>query len=282
MTPDIRKMIQDFGPELTPEMLGGTQALMAERFGGMDPATKVMRDVAYGDHERHVLDIHVQDGTKAGAVLVFVHGGGFIMGNKSSDSSPFYDNVGDFAARNGMVGVTINYRLAPEFKWPSGGEDIARAVDWLIENIAVHGGDPARIFVMGQSAGAVHCAEYVARFKPKAAGALLISGIYNVAAVTPNDFQGAYYGTDPAGLPPTSTVAGLLTTKIPVFMAVSEFDPADFQLQAASYAERCAATNRRFPHLIWLAGHNHLSPVLEIGSPGADLERHILDFINAA
>ena len=53
-------------------------------------------------------------------VLVFVHGGGFTGGNKSTPGSPFYDNVPLWAARNGLVGVNITYRLAPQHPWPAG------------------------------------------------------------------------------------------------------------------------------------------------------------------
>lgn len=153
------------------------------------------------------------------------------------------------------------------------------AVDWLRANIAQYGGNPDRIFVMGQSAGAVHVADYVARFSPKIAGALLISGIYDVPSATPNDFQKAYYGDDPHGWAPVSTVAGLIAGTTPLMLAVSEFDPADFQRQAAEFARRYTAAHNAYPRLHWMHGHNHLSPVLEIGVPDSDLEHHIRDFI---
>ena len=57
---------------------------------------------------------------------MFVHGGGMIRGNKRPPGSPFYDNVMLFAARHGMVGVNVEYRLAPQFPWPAGTEDLAR------------------------------------------------------------------------------------------------------------------------------------------------------------
>ncbi len=282
MTPEIRKKLAGFGAELTPGMLGGTQEIFRALQPGLPTHAKVTRDLRYGPDERNRLDIFSRDDGIANApVLVFVHGGGFVMGDKTTEGSPFYDNIGSFAVDSGWVGVTITYRLAPAHKWPSGGEDVGMAVDWLRENIAAYGGDPDRIFVMGQSAGAVHVADYVARFSPKIAGALLISGIYDVASATPNEFQKAYYGDDPFVLPPTSTMAALTVTKTPLLVAVSEYDPADFQLQAADFAARFTATHKAFPRLHWLHGHNHLSPVLEIGAPESDLERHIRDFIAA-
>jgi len=134
---------------------------------------------------------------------------------------------------------------------------------------------------MGQSAGAVHVAEAVVRFSAAPAGALLVSGIYDVASAEPNQFQQAYYGADPAAYPATSTMAGLVATDVPLLVAVSEFDPPDFQRQTATLAAQYAAARKAFPRLHWLGGHNHLSPVLEIGAAGSDLERHIRDFIAA-
>ena len=91
-------------------------------------------------------------------VLIWVHGGAFVGGNKkSAQGAFFYDNVGVWAARNGMIGVNINFRLAPAHKWPTGAQDTGTAVKWVIDNIASHGGDPTRIFLAGHSAGAVAC-----------------------------------------------------------------------------------------------------------------------------
>jgi triacylglycerol lipase len=282
MTPEIRKQLAGFGAELTPGMLGGTQEVYKALQAGLPTHAKVTRDIKYGPDERNRLDVFAHDDGHTGApVLMFVHGGGFVMGDKTTEGSPFYDNIGGFAVDSGYVGVTMTYRLAPGSRWPAGGEDVAAAVDWIRANIAQYGGDPERIFVMGQSAGAVHVAEYVARFSPSIAGALLISGIYDVRDAKPSHFHEAYYGEDRAAWGPTATMTGIIAAKTPIMMTVSEFDPEDFQVQAATYANRYATAHKTFPRLHWLHGHNHLSPVLEIGVPDSDLERHITDFIGA-
>lgn len=288
MKPETRKTIEALGLDLTPEMMGGTQTLFAETFRGMDPATEVERDLTYGPDPRHRLDLFTQAGTKGAPVLVYVHGGGFVMGDKrSSGGLPFYDNIGDFAARSGMVGVTITYRLAPDNPWPAGPEDLGLLVGWLRENIAAHGGDPERIFLMGQSAGAVHVASYVAheRFHsaPRGgiAGALLISGIYDVVTAEANPFHKAYYGEDESRYGDCSTLQGLIDTDIPWLGTVSEFDGVDFQRQAAALVNAYAAARQRYPRMLWLHGHNHLSPALEIGSAGSALEPIIGDFVAA-
>ena len=71
--------------------------------------------------------------------------------------------MGVWAVDHGLIGVTINYRLAPEFAWPSGVEDLTLVVAWLKTHIAEYGGDPDKIFLWGHSAGAAHVADYVAQ-----------------------------------------------------------------------------------------------------------------------
>ena len=123
---------------------------------------RIERDVKYGSAERHLLDVFMPE-TSSGPqpVLIYIHGGGFVAGNKRNPGSPFYDNIMLSAAKNGFVGVNATYRLAPASPWPAAAEDLAAVVQWVSQKIGERGGDPARIFLMGQSAGAVHVAGYV-------------------------------------------------------------------------------------------------------------------------
>lgn len=284
MNPELRKKLEGFGRELTPDMLGGTNRIFAELNQGMDPATQVTRDISYGPDERNRLDIFRQEGTSGAPVLVFVHGGGFVMGDKHTEGSPFYSNIGDFAARRGMVGVTITYRLAPAHRFPSGPEDVALAVKWLRENIADYGGDPGKIVLAGQSAGAVHVAGYVAhkRFHVAEnggiAGAMIMSGMFDTLTCTPNDFHRAYYGDDPKDWGVASCMAGLLNAKIPLCFTLSELDPQDFQTQAAQLVGAWGVAHAAYPEMHLLAGHNHLSPALSIGSGEKEIERLVAGF----
>jgi triacylglycerol lipase len=201
---------------------------------------------------------------------------------------PFYDNVGDFAVRSGFVGVTMTYRLAPAHPWPAGSQDVAAAVTWLRAHVAAYGGDPKRIFLMGQSAGATHVAGYVAHSQfhpedgPGLAGALLISGVYDIPRADANQFQRAYYGEEPQKWAACSTLDGLSRTQLPLLFCISEFDGADFQRQASFLPTAFIQSRGGFPRLHWLAGHNHLSPVLAVGSPVDTLGPLIQDFIATA
>ena len=122
-----------------------------EPYGGVT----VTRDIQYGAADRNLLDVFVADGASGSRpVLVFVHGGGFTGGNKSTPGSPFYDNVPLWAARNGLVGVNITYRLAPQHPWPAGPEDVGAALRWVADNISQFGGDVSTV-VQAMRDGAV-------------------------------------------------------------------------------------------------------------------------------
>jgi triacylglycerol lipase len=281
MTPELRAKIEALGAEISPDMVRGTQVLFAPLCPLLDSATRVDRDLAYGPDAAHRLDIFHRDGTQGAPVLVYAPGGGFVMVNHRSAEFPFYDNIGDFAARNGMVGVTMSYRVAPAHGWPAGRDDIAGAVHWLRENIGQYGGDPKRIYLMGQSAGGVHVAGCVAHRRPGVAGAILISAIYDPPSKPQNPFDKAYYGEDPQTLAAASVQQGLIDSDIPLLATVSEFDPVDFQKQAAALVGAWGAARGVYPRMLRLDGHNHLSPAISIGGSADALGPVILDFIAA-
>jgi len=282
------EQIRRLGFELTPAQIQATMALMAPLAPRPGPDVVVHRDLVYGPDPRHRLDVFVPvacvpNGAATRApVVVFVHGGGFIRGDKGTPDAPFYNNVGVWAARSACIGVTMTYRLAPAAAWPAGSEDVGAAVRFLHSNVEKLGGDPNRIFLMGQSAGAVHVAGYVAEPHGSAivAGAIMVSGLYDVPRADRNPFQAAYYGEDATRYAEQSTRERLAETSIPCFYTVSEFDPPDFQRQAAWLVEAYTARQGRWPRLMQLAGHNHLSSVLQIGSPVDTLGPELLRFIH--
>ncbi|GIL25403.1 carboxylesterase family protein [Actinocatenispora comari] len=103
------------------------------------------------------LDVWSPDDAVAAPVLVFLHGGGFLTG---SGGLPWYDGS-RLTARGGIVVVTVNYRLGA-FGYAALGDgpnlgllDQLRALDWVRDSIAAFGGDPGRVTVAGQSAGAL-------------------------------------------------------------------------------------------------------------------------------
>jgi len=160
MPPDIAAKIAALGRVVDPENTGKIYTPLQEKepYAGI----KVSRDVKYGPDARNIVDVFTPETGAAGRpVLMFVHGGGMIRGIKHAPGSAFYDNIMVFAERHGMVGVNVEYRLAPQFPWPAGNEDLSAAVHFVADHAASYGADPNRIYLMGHSAGATHVASYV-------------------------------------------------------------------------------------------------------------------------
>jgi acetyl esterase/lipase len=114
-------------------------------------AQNLKSDVPYAEpaQERQVLDIYAPDNAKDLPVVFWIHGGGWQTGDKTSVQ--LKPRV--FTER-GFVFVATNYRLLPHVEMDVLIRDVAKSLGWVHKNIARHGGDPKRIFVMGHSAGA--------------------------------------------------------------------------------------------------------------------------------
>ena len=111
----------------------------------------IRRNVPYAEPalERQVLDVYAPAGAKDLPVVFWIHGGGWHVGDKSQ----VQEKPRVFMER-GFVFVSTNYRLLPGVDMGTLTRDVAKALGWVHANIARHGGDPRRIFVMGHSAGA--------------------------------------------------------------------------------------------------------------------------------
>ncbi len=282
---DLREPLREIGPVINPS---ATAALYAGRHKPIDESMPIKRDIAYGPDPRHLLDI-VGAGTGRRPVIVFVHGGAFVGGNKKlSPTSPYYDNVGAWAARNGFLGVTMTYRLAPQHPWPAGPEDIGRAIAWLRTNAETLGADPGRIWLVGHSAGASHVAAYVAHSRFHAApgagisGALLLSGVYRIDSdlVAASPTYPSYFGSDPSLYAERSSLEGLVKTDVPLLVARAELDPPSFRSQAQLLRSRLEAAGRAFT---WAEfdGHGHMSEAYSIGTQMDPVGDAMLSFIKS-
>lgn len=119
---------------------------------------RIVRDLRYGeDPDRNSFDLYLPDtggpgdrrGDGPAAVVIQIHGGAWITGNKAQQGQPLLHRL----AQVGVVGMAVNYRLAPSHRFPDPIIDVKRAIAWAKDHIAEHGGDPDRIILTGGSAG---------------------------------------------------------------------------------------------------------------------------------
>jgi triacylglycerol lipase len=288
MPPWIERAIRAAGPVIDPP---AAKALYAPLLENMPLGGEVIRDLAYGSDERHRLDVYLPVGGKGSApVVVFLHGGGFIRGDKGDRAA-----VGHYFSRHGVLAVLPNYRLGPRHRWPAGAEDAASVLAWARARVAAYGGDPEHIVLAGESAGAAHvaAATLVKRFHPpeglRIAGAYLASGVYNaqlellarrqLGIATPDPRNEAYFGTGFAGYAAMSTVELVDAEPFPLAISYAELDPVQMQAQAGELFARLVTRHGFQPRIAVIRKHNHLSQVYSINSGDESLGRPLLDFV---
>ena len=279
--PDIAAKVRAAGQAMDPSF----GKLYAPMFGKEPWAgASITRDLAYGPDPLQRLDV-IAPTTKHAKlpVLLFVHGGGFTRGDKHGDFYP--DNITLWAARNGMVGVNIDYRLAPKDPWPAGAKDLASAIAWTRANIARYGGDSDRIILWGHSAGANHVADYVAHPEVQGSeasavkGAVLLSPFY--AAAPTGTPPNAYYGSDLALQSTAASVAGLKRSRIPLFVGSAEFDPEPFKLYATTARAELCREPGRCPAYVYVRDANHFTEGMAVGTSDEQLTGPLLEWIRA-
>jgi acetyl esterase/lipase len=111
-----------------------------------------IRNVAYGPARfAHRLDLFLPVAPPAVPlpVLVNVHGGAWVLGRKGTQALPLMWHL----ATRGWICVDVEYRLSPRVRMPAHLEDVKRALAWVREHVAEHGGDPSFVALTGGSAG---------------------------------------------------------------------------------------------------------------------------------
>lgn len=292
---DIAAEIRRLGQNFNPDILKATYALFEplQRRAPKD-GIEIHKDIAYGDDERQRLDVFLptRKPAKPAPIVVYFHGGGYIAGERSPLPGLIYDNVPTFFARHGVIGVNATYRLAPQHKWPSGAADVGKVVDHLRENAARYGGDPNRIFIMGQSAGATHVATWTfvpqvhGSAGPRIAGAILLSGVYapqhpefSPDKPAPNSI--AYYGEDASKYAAMSPLNHVRAGHPPVFIAVAEYDPYGLAWPSAALVAALVKCDKRMPRFTVNRDHNHVSPAMQINAEVDALGPELLEFVQS-
>ncbi|MDV6375817.1 alpha/beta hydrolase [Deinococcus arenicola] len=116
----------------------------------------VNQNVRYGPATRNVMDVYAPQNVQNAPVVLFIHGGSWQNGDKEG-----HRFVGESLARAGYVTGVMNYRLAPDHRYPDYIQDAAAALKVLRDNAQKYGGSPDNLFVMGHSAGGFNAVEVV-------------------------------------------------------------------------------------------------------------------------
>ena len=139
---------------MQPSAADGAKAAMAQQGMSTAPdASVTTQDVPYGSDAQQFARIYKPAAAPANGkpmpVVVYYHGGGWVIADVNT-----YDSAPRAMAKalNAIV-VSVEYRHAPEFKFPAQHDDAAAAYRWTLQNAASWGGDPAKIALAGESAG---------------------------------------------------------------------------------------------------------------------------------
>lgn len=204
---------------------------------------------------------------RSGATTVWLHGGGFVVG----DIDAAHAECARIAHESGSALVSVDYRLAPEHRFPAATRDCQAALAWAAEHIDTLGGDPNRLVVGGVSSGG-NLAAIVAQQAARDGGPALAAQILVVAGLdlrlatdswrrlgdgylltrTTCEWYLAHYlnpgdrAEDPAlspGLAPDSDLVGLP----PTLIVTAEYDP--LRDEALAYATRLRALGVPVEHV---------------------------------
>lgn len=133
--------------------------------------------VSFGPHPAQRFDCYLPAGEPLGAVMVFLHGGGFRLGSPGPVA-----HYGRPILEHGGIFISLGYRLVPDLLFPDQVEDVELGLALAREFVADHGGDPYQLYLSGHSAGATLAA--FASLRPRTPetealnGLVLVSGRY--------------------------------------------------------------------------------------------------------
>jgi cation diffusion facilitator CzcD-associated flavoprotein CzcO/acetyl esterase/lipase len=222
-------------------------------------------------------------------IVAYFHGGGWVLGSQVSDE-PL---CRDLCVRSDAVIVSVNYRHAPESRFPAAADDAFAAVQWIAANAADLGGIPGQLAVAGWSAGgnvaAVACQLARDAGGPEIVGQLLLSPVtdsdmtrasyeengeaYLLTVALMSWFWDHYANPADRSDPKAAPLRGNLANLPPALIVTAEFDP--LRDEGVAYAEALAAAAVPVRH-VRARGHIHTSvPMVDVIISGADVREEM-------
>ena len=229
-------------------------------------------------------------------VVVYWHGGGWVLGSATSDD-PL---CRDLCARSGALILSVDYRHAPEHRFPDAHEDAVATLHWVAGHVAQLGGIPGQLAVAGWSAGATHAAAVALACRdartPALSGQLLIAPVtdgtterpsyadngdgYLLTAAMMRWFWGHYVPdaaqrSDPRCSP---LLASDLSELPPAVVVTAQFDP--LRDEGDAYAAALAAAGTDVRHIV-ARGHTHTSlTMVDVVLSGAPLRAQMAEAVS--
>ena len=217
-------------------------------------------DLRYGPAERNRIDYFAADAH--GPVLVFIHGGYWQMRAKEH-----FSFVASGPLAHGIHVACVGYTLAPDITLAGIVAEVGAAVAWLADHVAEFGGDPARIYVSGWSAGGHLTALSLA--EPAVKGGLAISGIYDLEPIR-LCYLNDKLKLDAAQARRLSPLLQTAENVKPLMLACGDGELPELRRQTETFAD--ARTRAGVPgRSVQLPGHNHFTILEELASPDGAL-----------
>jgi len=274
------------------------------------PGISITRDVSFGPDPKNVLDVFTPekaDGVRP--VLIYAPGG---PGNKRQGGAygeVFYDNIGLWAVKNGLVEVNMQRRAGQT--WDDPAKDVSLIVQWVNKNIAGYKGNPSRIFIWAQSSGNVPVGTYIGHpefYGPGGVGikgAILMSGPgFNILPAIPPPAQGGSPCGQPAGSAPAagrgpgrgggaeaqpddpiqsarSNLPGLINAKLALLITSAELDPPSYIAFAETLKDQICKAGKTCPKYLVFKDHSHISQVLSPDTADTSVTGPILNWIKS-
>jgi acetyl esterase/lipase len=232
-------------------------------------------DIAFGESPQQRLDVYLpKKPVKNAPVLLFLHGGGFMEGDRAH-----YGYVAKPYVQKGIITVVSGYRMAKRgVPYPAQSDDTKAAIVWIHKNIAKFGGDPHTLFLSGHSVGATLAADVsFDRSWMKQAG-VPRDAIKGIAAISGD------YDLSPGENAPNAELeeraSPIRHIVDPAARAVVAAGTNEGKMRASSEdLERRLSAKGVKTRLLVLAGADHKDTVLALGDPGSPLAAEVLQLI---
>lgn len=270
-------------------------ALLAALLLPQASEVKEVRDLQYCGEEgcaerKHRLDLFLPQGKEKAPVVMWIHGGAWKLGDKA-----MFAGLGRRFAEDGVGMAAINYRLTPQVKHPEHVKDCARAFAWLLANVAAHGGNPDRLFVMGQSAGG-HLSSLLALDRrylddlkvPAGAikGAIPMSGVYEIPALEKAraGLLGVFpdvFGSDPDACRQASPLTHVKNSSAPMLVVTEAKDTFAVRASMGLFRAAFAREGVKGVEFVDAEDRDHISIVVRMFGKEDPVRARILEFVRS-